>query len=314
MSSTRTESDSGPEPPRSAASMTPVSCWMWCPNSCASTYSSAKRTAGRAEPGLQLVVEPEVEVDRLVGRAVERAGRAGRARRTRCRPDPRSSPPRAATYCAPAAGSACAQYVSSASTVADEAALPVGVRLLRRCTRRASSPDRCRRRPRRRRDAVDDAGSGRRRRTAHRRARRWRRCRRRSHRRGARRRRASYGRGHRRSCRPPRTSWRPTLAVRRGRRPGSAARRACTRPVAEPRVRAPGRASRRPRSRRSGPRSPSVPDPAGGERLTGRPGPRHRPDGGRDEQRARAALEPARPGGVACLVRGRPAARGPTAA
>ncbi len=40
MSSMRTESDSG-VPCRSAESMAPVSCSMWCPNSCATTYISA---------------------------------------------------------------------------------------------------------------------------------------------------------------------------------------------------------------------------------------------------------------------------------
>ncbi|MNW58813.1 hypothetical protein D3C74_366960 [compost metagenome] len=41
MSSMRTESDSGPVPERSADDMAPESCSMWCPNSCATTYSSA---------------------------------------------------------------------------------------------------------------------------------------------------------------------------------------------------------------------------------------------------------------------------------
>ena len=69
-------------PCRSAWSMTPVMFWMWWPYSWAMTYCSASGPSS-APSWLELVEERDVEVDRRVGRAVERAGASSSRRRSR---------------------------------------------------------------------------------------------------------------------------------------------------------------------------------------------------------------------------------------
>ena len=52
----------------------PSRFWTWCPTSCAMTYACAK-SPGALEPVLQVAVEREVDVELLVGGAVERPDR-----------------------------------------------------------------------------------------------------------------------------------------------------------------------------------------------------------------------------------------------